>query len=115
MLLCIIMVMGAIVIGLFTLAIGMLLGYVSRAILVKDVKVKTQDFVSWYTEDARKDVELYIREKKGAQIKKRILIETFKKNVSNPKFADIMANTKALMPPDAILGNLAYVTLPIAA
>lgn len=83
--------------------------------IIEDVDTKAKDFASWYTEDARKDVELYIREKKGAQIKKRILIETFKKNVSNPKFADIMANTKALMPPDAILGNLAYVTLPIAA
>lgn len=111
MTLCIIMCMGSIALGALVYYIGLF----ASKILSKDVKTKCDDLVAWWTPEAKQDVDLFIREHKGAQIKKRILIETFKKNVNNPKFADVMARTKALMPPDAILGNLAYVTLPIAA
>lgn len=112
MLLCIIMVLGTISIGALVYCVGMFY----MKFFAKDVNVKAQDFVeAWWTPEAKADVDACIRERKGALIRKRILVETFKKNVNNRKFVDVMAQTRAFMPPDFVLGNLAYVTLPIAA
>jgi hypothetical protein len=103
------MVVGTIGIGVFAFALGMLIGYVSRTILVKDVDQKCEDTAKWFTEAAKVDVDAYIRERKGAILRKRILINAFKE-CAGKSYSEFAAY-KAIVPPAFILANLFVPTI----
>lgn len=103
MLLVIIMLVGTIVMGWVT---WKTLEFYSR--IIKDINVKSEDTAAWFTEAAKKDIALYVNEKRGELIRRRILINAFKANAhkSGSEFVRNMNRVKGITPPASVCGHL---------
>ena len=91
-----------------TVVLLMVLGSVLAEVTGRKVKMQEMEVkaATWFTEEAKQDIALYIAEKRGPLVRSRMLVNAMKKHVGKPNYMELMRRERAIMPPNCILGNL---------
>lgn len=99
-----------------TIIISMLvLSLLADTNVVSNVNMKSEDMADaiesgcWYTKEAIKDIDAFIKEHKGVALRKTKLRAIMRENISKPgvDILKVMADARAIVPPAYILANLA--------